>query len=129
MGYDFIMDDKLNTYLIEVNTNPCLEESNSLLKSLVPRMIDDMFNIVCDPIFYNSNYKNIILLTKYCEYVWLSPPPPNLTANSAVSCVQCCENNSLFFVYFGSKIWLRPSFDSIVVAIKIFPPRKLHEGL
>lgn len=56
MGYDFIMDDKLNTYLIEVNTNPCLEESNSLLKSLVPRMIDDMFNIVCDPIFYSSNY-------------------------------------------------------------------------
>jgi len=53
MGYDFIMDEKLNTYLIEVNTNPCLEESNSLLMSLVPRMLDDMFNIVCDPIFYN----------------------------------------------------------------------------
>jgi D-alanine-D-alanine ligase-like ATP-grasp enzyme len=32
MGYDFIMDEKLNTYLIEVNTNPCLEESNSLLR-------------------------------------------------------------------------------------------------
>ena len=55
MGYDFIMDEKLNTYLIEVNTNPCLEESNSLLKSLVPRMLDYMFNIFCDPIFYNSS--------------------------------------------------------------------------
>ena len=56
MGYDFIMDEMLNTYLIEVNTNPCLEESNSLIKSLVPMMIDDMLNIVSDPIFYNSNH-------------------------------------------------------------------------
>ena len=50
-GYDFIMDDMLNTYLIEVNTNPCLEESNSLLKSLLPRLLDDMFNVVVDPLF------------------------------------------------------------------------------
>ena len=28
LGYDFIIDDYLNTVLIEVNTNPCLEESN-----------------------------------------------------------------------------------------------------
>ena len=30
-GYDFILDEDLNTWLIEVNTNPCLEESSSLL--------------------------------------------------------------------------------------------------
>lgn len=45
------MDEKLNTYLIEVNTNPCLEESNELLKKLLPRMLDDMLNIVLDPFF------------------------------------------------------------------------------
>jgi D-alanine-D-alanine ligase-like ATP-grasp enzyme len=28
LGYDFIFDEELNTILIEVNTNPCLEESN-----------------------------------------------------------------------------------------------------
>jgi D-alanine-D-alanine ligase-like ATP-grasp enzyme len=27
-GYDFILDEDFNTWLIEVNTNPCLEESS-----------------------------------------------------------------------------------------------------
>jgi hypothetical protein len=54
LGYDFIMDELLNTILIEVNTNPCLEESNKLLKKVLPRMIDDLLNIVSDPIFNNA---------------------------------------------------------------------------
>ena len=41
-GFDFIIDQQLNTWLIEVNTNPCLEESNELLKKLVPRMIGNI---------------------------------------------------------------------------------------
>ena len=58
-GYDFIMDEKLNTYLIEVNTNPCLEESNQLLKKLLPRMLDDMLNLMVDPLFnYFHLYKD-----------------------------------------------------------------------
>lgn len=48
------MDELLNTILIEVNTNPCLEESNKLLKKVLPRMIDDLLNIVSDPIFNNA---------------------------------------------------------------------------
>jgi len=51
LGYDFIIDENLNTFLIEVNTNPCLEEPNYLLKKLVPRMIDDLLNVVMDPLF------------------------------------------------------------------------------
>jgi D-alanine-D-alanine ligase-like ATP-grasp enzyme len=31
-GYDFIIDEDLQLWLIEVNTNPCLEESSPLLK-------------------------------------------------------------------------------------------------
>ena len=50
-GYDFILDEDLNTILIECNTNPCLEESNTLLRNLLPRMIDDLLNIVMDPLF------------------------------------------------------------------------------
>jgi D-alanine-D-alanine ligase-like ATP-grasp enzyme len=30
-GYDFIVDSTLATWLIEVNTNPCIEESSPLL--------------------------------------------------------------------------------------------------
>lgn len=30
-GYDFMVDKDLKPWLIEINTNPCLEQSNSLL--------------------------------------------------------------------------------------------------
>jgi D-alanine-D-alanine ligase-like ATP-grasp enzyme len=38
-GYDFIIDASGKVWLIEVNTNPCLEESSPLLKRIIPRMI------------------------------------------------------------------------------------------
>ena len=38
-GYDFIIDEQFKTWLIEVNTNPCLEESSKLLQMLIPRML------------------------------------------------------------------------------------------
>ena len=30
-GYDFMIDNQFKVWLIEVNTNPCLEESGTLL--------------------------------------------------------------------------------------------------
>ena len=50
-GYDFIVDEDFNTWLIEVNTNPCLEESSKLLKDLIPRMLEDMLKLTVDVIF------------------------------------------------------------------------------
>jgi len=50
-GYDFIIDQDFNVWLIEVNTNPCLEESSKLLQSLIPRMLDDAFRLTLDCIF------------------------------------------------------------------------------
>lgn len=50
-GYDFILDEDFNTWLIEVNTNPCIEESSKLLKVLIPRMIDDMLKLSVDQYF------------------------------------------------------------------------------
>lgn len=38
-GYDFILDTDFIPWLIEVNTNPCLEESSTHLKRLLPRML------------------------------------------------------------------------------------------
>ena len=50
-GYDFILDQEFNLWLIEVNTNPCLEESSKLLEMLLPRMIEDMMQITIDTVF------------------------------------------------------------------------------
>jgi hypothetical protein len=50
-GYDFIIDEDFNVWLIEVNTNPCIEESSNILKAYLPRMIDDMLKISVDVFF------------------------------------------------------------------------------
>lgn len=47
-GYDFILDEDFNTWLIEVNTNPCLEESSEMLKCYLPRMLEDMLKLTID---------------------------------------------------------------------------------
>lgn len=61
-GYDFFIDEQFKVWLIEVNTNPCLEESSGLLKTLLPRMVDDMLKITIDQIFprkrWNGNFEN-----------------------------------------------------------------------
>jgi len=50
-GYDFIIAEDLKPWLIEVNTNPCLEESSLLLKQLLPRMLNDAFKLTLDVVF------------------------------------------------------------------------------
>lgn len=54
-GYDFMIDQNLKPWLIEVNTNPCLEETSKLLKQYIPRMIDDAFKLTVDQVFPNNN--------------------------------------------------------------------------
>jgi len=46
-----MIDEQLEPWLIEVNTNPCLEESSALLKQFLPRMIDDAFKLTLDLVF------------------------------------------------------------------------------
>ena len=50
-GYDFIIDEDLNTWMIEVNTNPCLEESSSILAMYLPRLVEDMLSLSVDALF------------------------------------------------------------------------------
>ena len=50
-GFDYFLDADFNVFLIEVNTNPCLEESSYILKKLLPRLLDDMFRLTIDQAF------------------------------------------------------------------------------
>jgi len=34
-----MIDEMMKLHLIEINTNPCIEESSNLLKMILPRMI------------------------------------------------------------------------------------------
>ena len=51
-GYDFIIDVTFHVFLLEVNTNPGLEESSPLIKQIVPRMIDDALRLTVDEMFH-----------------------------------------------------------------------------
>ncbi len=53
-GYDFIIDASLGLWLIEVNTNPCLEESSALLQRYIPRMVNDMLKLTIDTVFFTK---------------------------------------------------------------------------
>jgi len=50
-GYDFMIDEDLNVWMIEVNTNPCFELSSPYLARLIPAMIENCLKIAVDPIF------------------------------------------------------------------------------
>lgn len=56
-GYDFMLDEDFNAWMIEVNTNPCLEESSAILRMLLPRMIENMLELTIDSLF--NHYKGI----------------------------------------------------------------------
>lgn len=53
-GYDFIIDSDLNPWLIECNTNPCMELSSPLLERLIPSMLSQAFDLTLDSIFPQS---------------------------------------------------------------------------
>ena len=58
-GFDFIVDQNFEVFVLEVNTNPGLEESSNLIKMLVPRMIDDVLRLTIDDVF-DTKYSNTV---------------------------------------------------------------------
>lgn len=59
-----MIDDKFKVYLIECNTNPCLELSCPLLARIIPQMLDNAFRLAVDPLFpppdFNMAKKNTL---------------------------------------------------------------------
>eukprot|EP00951_Prasinocladus_malaysianus_P028450 scaffold259112_cov42-Prasinocladus_malaysianus.AAC.1 len=47
-GYDFIVDEDLGTWMIEVNCSPCLQHSTPVTGRLVSSMVEDLVKVVVD---------------------------------------------------------------------------------
>mmetsp|Transcript_55383 Transcript_55383/g.124471 ORF Transcript_55383/g.124471 Transcript_55383/m.124471 type:complete len:734 (-) Transcript_55383:8-2209(-) len=54
-GYDFMVSDDLETWLIEVNSSPDLSYSTSTTKLLVKRMLEDLVKVVIDAERFGSS--------------------------------------------------------------------------
>lgn len=54
-GFDFLLDEEFRIWLIECNTNPYLGTPNAYMKDLMPKMMNDMFKIVLDPVLKPKN--------------------------------------------------------------------------
>lgn len=46
-----MLDSDMQVWLIEANTNPCLETSCSILNRLIPNMLEGVFNLTLDVVF------------------------------------------------------------------------------
>lgn len=72
-GYDFMVDAvDCKPWLIEVNTNPCIEESSPLLEQLLPRMLDDAFALTLDRLFPSTKtvYSYVVENEQNSENLW-----------------------------------------------------------
>jgi len=75
-GFDFMIDCNFEPFLIEINTNPGLEESSPLIKMLVPRMLDDALRLTVDKEFdtiYNFDGFELHSNDNTCEHIYHSP--------------------------------------------------------
>ena len=83
-GYDFMMDKDFNLFLIEINTNPGLEESSPWIKTIVPRMLDDALRLTIDQLF-ETKY-DFSLINPKKENEKLNNNNNNITNNLKNSC-------------------------------------------
>ncbi len=58
-GYDFMVDRDFKVWLIEVNTNPCLDTAPVHLARIIPAMIENALKIVLDPMFIPKKPRDV----------------------------------------------------------------------
>lgn len=63
-GLDFLIDENFKVWLIEANTNPCLELSSPLLGRIIPSMLENAFRVAVDPIFPPPPLEDIVKMCK-----------------------------------------------------------------
>ena len=50
-GFDFMIDQDFTVYMIEANTNPCIEINGCpVLARIIPPMLDSAFRLAVDPV-------------------------------------------------------------------------------
>lgn len=67
-----MLDEDFRLYLIEVNTNPCLEISCPLLARIIPEVLDNAFR------YYSWFLKNLLYYRIVLDPVF---PSPDLSSN------------------------------------------------
>lgn len=55
VGFDFMIDQQLKVYLIEVNKNPCLSTLSQPQSVLISKLLRDTFTLVLDPFFLTQS--------------------------------------------------------------------------
>ena len=56
-----MIDEDLKVWLIEINRCPGLDAHNEYKKQIIPKMIDEFFQIILDPLFPpNLKYETIV---------------------------------------------------------------------
>lgn len=63
-GYDFMIDKNFKPWLIEINTNPCLETTSPHLRNIIPTMLDNAFKIALDSLFPPPGCHKTVFLGK-----------------------------------------------------------------
>jgi len=47
-GFDILIDDQLNPYLIEINTNPAMFTDTQVQKEMLPKLVDDVVKMAIE---------------------------------------------------------------------------------